>query len=102
MKQYRCKHAAEAQRWTDTDADREAFSAWFEAHDAVFETRGPIALLPSLQTRGSAATSYATHDVAAHSYDTHDVQPGEWVVFSDGEFIAMEDWQFHDMYEEAP
>ena len=92
MKKYRCKHAAEALRWTDTDADREAFSAWFEKHDAVFETRGPIALLPSLQTRG-------TGDEAG---DTYDVKPGEWIVFSDGEFIAMEDWQFHDMYEEAP
>ena len=92
MKKYRCKHAAEALRWTDTDADREAFSIWFEAHDAVFETRGPIALLPRLQTRG----------IGDDSSDTYDVQVGEWIVFSDGEFIAMEDWQFHDMYEEVP
>ena len=92
MKKYRCKHAAEAMRWTDTDADREAFSAWFEAHDAVFETRGPIALLPELQPRGGPDDGC----------DPYDVKPGEWIVFSDGEFIAMEDWQFHDMYEEVP
>jgi len=91
VKQYRCKHAVEAMRWTDTDADREAFSEWFEKHDAVFETRGPIALLPTLQTRGSGD----------ETCDTYDVKVGEWIVFSDNEFIAMEDWQFHDMYEEA-
>jgi hypothetical protein len=74
-------------RWTDTDADREAFSAWFEKHGAVFETRGPIAYVPTAD-----AQPYGEHN---------QVKPGEWIVFSDGEFLAMEDWQFHDMYEEA-
>ena len=74
-------------RWKDTDACREAFATWFETHDAVFETRGPIALLPDA-------------DPQADGEHRH-VKEHEWVVFSDGEFIAMEDWQFHDMYEEA-
>ena len=86
MKTYRCKHAVEAMRWTDTDENREAFAAWFEKHDAVFETRGPIALLPDLITRGGC--------------DTASVEPGEWILFSDGEFIAMEDEMFTAEYEE--
>ena len=94
MKTYRCKHAVEARRWTDTDEDRELFSAWFERHDAVFETRGPIALLPRLQTRGTPDGDR----------DTYDVQPGEWIVWMDdeieGEFVAMENEQFTDTYEE--
>jgi len=83
MKTYRCKHAVEAMRWMDTDADREAFSTWFEKHDVMFVTRGPIALMPD-----------------EHG-DHHDVQPGEWILFSDGEFIAMEDDLFWDTYEEV-
>ena len=53
----------------------------------MFETRGPIAYFP-------------TADVQPHGEHNH-VKPGEWIVFSDGEFLAMEDWQFHDMYEEV-
>jgi len=88
VKNYRCKHAVEAMRWTDTDADREAFATWFEKHGVMFETRGPIALLPNLMTRDDC--------------DTDRIQPGEWVVFSDGEFIALEDELFRADYEETP
>ena len=88
MKKYRCKHFAEAMLWTDTDACRAAMSAWFEAHNAVFETIGPVAYYP-------------TANVLPHG-EHNAVKPGEWIVFSDGEFLAMEDWQFHDMYEEIP
>ena len=88
MKTYRCKHAVEAMRWTDTDANREAFATWFEKHDTMFVTRGPIALLPNLITRGGC--------------DTDRVEPGEWIVFMDSEFIAMEDEMFTDTYEEVP
>lgn len=95
MKTYRCKHAIEAMRWTDTDADREAFSTWFEKHGAVFETRGPIALLPNLQTRSDP-------DDSSMSVDTYDVKPGEWILLSDSEFIAMEDDLFWDTYEAVP
>ena len=86
MKTYRCKHAVEAMRWTDTDANREEFATWFEKHGAVFETHGPIALLPDLITRAD--------------FDTNRVEPGEWIIFSDDEFIAMEDELFRDDYEE--
>ncbi len=80
MKIYRCKHAVEAMRWTDTDANREAFAAWFEKHGAVFETRGPVVVLPEEGT----------------------VVEGEWILYSDGEFIAMEDELFTGDYEEIP
>ena len=85
---YRCKHTVEAMRWTDTDENREVFAAWFEKHDAVFETRGSIALLPDLITRADG--------------DHNRVEPGEWILYSDGEFLAMTDEEFSDYYEEVP
>lgn len=86
VKNYRCKRAVEALRWTDTDADREAFSEWFDQRGVLFETRGPIALLPN-----------ANRDPG----DEHNgVQPGEWVVWSDGVFFALNDKQFTADYEE--
>ena len=80
MKTYRCKHAVEAMRWTDTDANREAFTTWFDKHDALFATRGPVVVLPEEGT----------------------VAEGEWILYSDGEFIAMENEMFTDTYEEIP
>jgi hypothetical protein len=80
VKTYRCKHAVEAMRWTDTDANREAFATWFDKHDAMFETRGPLVVLPE---EGTASE-------------------GEWILYSDNEFIAMEDESFRDDYEEIP
>jgi hypothetical protein len=79
VKTYRCKHAVEAMRWTDTAENREAFAAWFEKHDKLFETRGPEVVLPEEGT----------------------VSEGEWILYSDGEFIAMEDELFTDDYEEV-
>lgn len=78
MKTYRCKHAVEALRWSDTDANREAFDAWFAKHDVLFETRGPVVILPEEGT----------------------VVEGDWVVLSDGEFLVMDDEAFADTYEE--
>lgn len=92
MKLYRCKHAVEAMRWTDTDEDRESFAAWFDEHDALFETRGPEITLPLLTSAG-----LATADPCA----PHTASVGEWVVFSDGEFIAMDDEMFSAEYEAA-
>lgn len=80
MKAYRCKHAVEAMRWTDTDANRDLFSTWFEKHDAMFVTRGSQVMLPK---EGTASE-------------------GEWILYSDNEFIAMADDQFWDTYEEVP
>ena len=77
---YRCKHFVEAKQWRDTDELREEFAAWFDDNDAVFETRGPVVALP----------------------EGGDVKEGEWIVFSDNEFIAMEDWAFRDTYEDSP
>lgn len=78
MKLYRCKHTVEAMRWKDTDKCREAFATWFETHDVMFETRGPLVVLPEEGT----------------------VSEGEWILFSDNEFIAMEDELFRDDYVE--
>lgn len=92
MKTYRRKHTVEAMRWTDTDEDRELFTAWFESHDAMFETLGPVAILPNLVTRDNQ--------------DDNRVVPGEWVLWIDGdfggEFLAMADEQFRAAYEEVP
>lgn len=80
VKTYRSKHPVEAMRWTDTDANREAFAAWFEKHDALFETRGSVVSLPDFD------------DVAVE---------GTWIVFSLDQFIVMEDEAFADCYEEV-
>ena len=80
MKIYRCKHGVEAARWTDTDETRAAFATWFEKHGTMFETRGPVVVLPECGT----------------------VSEGEWILYSDDEFIVMEDELFTDMYEEIP
>lgn len=74
---YRCKHSIEALRWSDTDENREAFAAWFESHDAVFETRGPVVCLP----------------------EGGEAHEGEWILFSDEEFLAMDDDCFRETYE---
>ena len=79
LKSYRCNHAIEAMRWVDTAVNREAFAAWFKTHDARFETRGPEIVLPD--------------------FDGVAVE-GEWILFSDGEFIVMDDEMFTDTYEE--
>ena len=76
---YRCKHAVEALRWTDTDENREAFATWFEKHDAMFVTRGSEVVLPEEGT----------------------VSEGAWILYSDSECIAMEDELFTDDYEEV-
>jgi len=78
VKTYRCKHAVEALRWADTDARREAFAAWFESHGALLETRGPVIVLP----------------------EAGEVSEGEWVFYSDGEFLVMENDLFCGDYEE--
>jgi hypothetical protein len=66
-------------RWTDTDENREVFSTWFEKHDAMFMTRGSEVVLP----------------------EEGPVSEGEWILYSDGEFIAMEDEMFTGEYAEA-
>lgn len=79
MKKYRCTEVVEAMRWFDTDENREAFADWFEANDAVFETRGPIVCLPE--------------------GDHNHVAPGEWIVLIDDEFTSMGDECFVESYE---
>lgn len=86
VKAYRSKRPVEARRWTDTDEDREVFAEWFENHGVMFETRGPIVILP---------------DADLDPGDEHNlVQPGEWVVWSDGFFFTLKDQQFTTDYEE--
>lgn len=81
MNTYRCKHTVEAAQWHDTDENREAFASWFEKHDAMFETRGPIVVLP----------------------EEGEVAPGDWILlFDDGEFVPMTDDEFRTEYESVP
>jgi hypothetical protein len=92
VKTYRYKHTVEAMRWTDTDEKRTELATWFEQHDAVFQTRGPVIVLPE---GGRAAE-------------------GDWILFSDviiestngtyrarhGEFASMNDADFRESFEE--
>ena len=77
---YKCKHTVEAMRWLDTDEDREALAAWFDVHDQMFETRGSVIVLQD---------------------ECGEVQEGEWVLWSDGEFLVMDDDSFTSNYEAA-
>lgn len=77
---YRCKHTVEAMQWRDTEELREAFAAWFERQDAIFSTRGSIVVLP----------------------EEGQYPEGWWILFSAGEFIAMEDEEFRAEYEATP
>lgn len=77
---YKCKHVVEAMRWRDTDENREAFAAWFDVHDQPFETRGPVIVLQD---------------------ECGEVQKGEWVLWSDDDFIVMDDEWFNETYEVA-
>lgn len=91
MKSYRLKRPIEAMRWTDTDADREAFADWFDHHGLLFETRGPIAILPDVRL-----------SLEDRDDDPYRADPGDWVVWTDGEFVAMDDAVFRGTYEEVP
>jgi hypothetical protein len=77
MSEYRCKHTVRARRWMDTDEDREVFSDWFGSNGVMFETRGPVVVLP----------------------EGGEVTPGEWILFSSDEYIAVDDDSFADTYE---
>jgi hypothetical protein len=79
MKTYRCKDNVEALRWSDTATNREVFAAWFDEHGAMFDTHGPIALLPS----------------GVEVFD------GDWVLFSADTFFAIKDGPFRRDYAEA-
>jgi hypothetical protein len=63
MPKFYVKHEVEARQWLDTDEKREEFAQWFDEHDCVFETRGPMAAM------GCYMTVYA--------------EPGDWVVLTD-------------------
>ena len=94
VKTYRYKHAVEALRWTNTDEKRAELATWFETHDAVFKTHGPVIVLPE----GGLASE------------------GDWILFSDviiestagayrarhGEFASMNDTDFRASFEEIP
>ena len=86
---FRCKHAVEAMRWIDTDANRELFTDWFEREDRMFVTRGPVVVLPDT---GSIGDGFSIGG---------DVPEGQWIVLMDGEFVAMDDEIFHESYEPA-
>jgi hypothetical protein len=74
MKTCRCSHTVEALRWTDTDENRALFTAWFDSHGSVFETRGAKAVLP----------------------EGVPLAEREWILFPHDEFIGMDDEMFTD------
>jgi hypothetical protein len=82
MKTYRCKHIVEAKRWMDVPEGRAPFAAWFEKHGVTFSTRGSEVILPD-DSQGDGA-----------------IIVGEWILFSHGKFIAMDDEEFTNSYEE--
>lgn len=79
---YRSKHLVEALRWTNTDENREQFAAWFDRHGALFETRGAEIVLPE-QEAGLRAL----------------ITVGDWILCTDGDFVAMSDQLFTDLYD---
>jgi hypothetical protein len=79
---YRSKHLVEALRWTSTDENREQFSAWFDRHGALFETRGTEIVLPE-QEAGLRAL----------------ITVGDWILCTNGDFVAMSDQLFTDLYD---
>lgn len=78
---YRSRRVVEALQWTDTDENREQFAAWFERHDALFETRGAEVVLPE-QEAGLQAL----------------IPVGNWILYEDGDFVSMSDQLFTDLY----
>jgi hypothetical protein len=85
-KQYRrlivaIRSRVEAARWTDTHENREVFADWFEQHDAIFETRGPVVVLPE-----------------GHGQ----VQEGEWILFSDDDWLVLSATEFRGTCDEIP
>jgi len=85
LRTYRSRYAVKALRWTGTEECREQLAAWFKSHGLVLETRGPQVIL-SGQEGG-------LHPL---------VSVGDWVLYSGGEFFAMPDPLFTEIYEEVP
>jgi hypothetical protein len=84
VKVYRSKRLVEALRWTNTDENREQFAAWFDRHDAMFETRGTEIVLLE-QEAGLRAL----------------ITVGDWILCTDGDFVAMSDQLFTNLYDAA-
>ena len=78
---YRCKHTVEAMRWDGNDAIRE----WHE------------------QKTGERLRVVSPFGVATVLLGDawHEIAPGEWLIWSSGEFLVMDDEQFRETYEPA-
>ena len=86
MKHYRCKHAVEAMRWDGTS--RELLTAWHETRSGLTPW-----FLENTSTPGA---------VSVRLGDTwHVLKPTEWLVWSSGEFLVMDDEQMRETYEPA-
>ena len=84
MTKYRCKHAVEAMRWDGTN--QAAFATWYEG----------------LLGAGKKPwfTMFSEISVLCGD-DFHMLKLGEWLVWSSGEFLVMDDEQFRETYEEV-
>lgn len=78
MRRYRCRHVVEAARWADSLKNREWFASWFDEHDQMFLTRGPVIELPNGMGQ---------------------VQEGEWLLWMMDEFVIMSNEEFIAEYE---
>ena len=69
---YRCTHVIEAMQWKDTPDIRDAFAAWFKSRHYGFLADGSVV------------------EMAGHP----DALIGDWVIWMDGEFVAMDSQTF--------
>lgn len=77
---YRCKHLVEAMRWANRAKERGAFQRWFAQHGAKLVMDGSNIVLPEEGV----------------------VAPGEWVLYSAGEFLVLDNEAFLEGYEAIP
>lgn len=83
MKKYRCKHTVEAMQWT---GERVLLTAWHEKRTG----KAPW-FLDNLTAPGAASVLLGD--------EWHVLKLGEWLLWSDSEFIVMTDELFTSDYE---
>ncbi len=87
MKTYRCKHTVLAVKWTGLFDDLRPLSKWGEQRNIV------IAFVDDQPNPSSNIKLMLPNDIV--------VDPGEWVIYSDNNFIVMSEEDFKAEYEAA-
>lgn len=78
---YRCKHVIEAMRWDGENSN--SLFAWFATKSGTSPSHGQ---------NGSCL-------VFGDDFGDFEIEPGEWLVWSSGEFLVMDNEQFRETYE---